>query len=91
MDYWLATTGSKEAPGIDGAIMRREGDTTVIDTIDVPSVDEFIKKIKAGGGKVVRPKTEVPGVGYMAYFKDTEGNTLGIFEALPGSMMTEPK
>jgi len=44
----------------------------------VPSVDEFIKKIENEGGKVLLPKTAVPGVGYYAYFKDTEGNTLGI-------------
>jgi predicted enzyme related to lactoylglutathione lyase len=46
-----------------------------------PDVDESIKKIKSGGGKVLTPKVPIPGVGYMAYFEDTEGNRLGVFHA----------
>jgi len=33
------------------------------------------------GGKVITPKTPVPGVGYFAMYKDTENNTFSIFEA----------
>jgi predicted enzyme related to lactoylglutathione lyase len=47
-------------------------------TIDVPSVDEFAKKVTEQGGKVVVPKMAIPGVGYMAYCMDTEGNVFGI-------------
>ena len=53
----------------------------VTNTIDVLSVDEFIGKIEASGGKILMPKMTVPGVGYMAYFEDTEGNTFGIMQA----------
>jgi hypothetical protein len=49
-------------------------------TIDVASVEEALKQVEAGGGTVVRPRTEIPGMGWFAYFKDTEGNTLGLFE-----------
>jgi predicted enzyme related to lactoylglutathione lyase len=80
MDYWLVTTGTKEIPGIDGAIMPRGQNSCVIDTIDVPSVDEYIDKITANGGSIVQPKTAIPGMGYLAYFRDTEGNTLGIYQ-----------
>jgi len=81
MDYWLVTTGDKSAPGIDGAIMQRsEMASTVVNTIDVPSVDDFIKKVTKNGGKVVTPKTPIPGVGYFAYCKDTEGNMFGILQ-----------
>ena len=51
-----------------------------VNTIAVPSVDEYISRIVAGGGKVVMPKTVVPGVGYMAYCQDTESNTFGIMQ-----------
>lgn len=81
IEYWLVTTGSKEAPGIDGAIMVRGQENCVINTIDVPLVDEFVAKIKAKGGKIVQPKTAIPGVGYFAYFKDTEGNKFGIMQS----------
>ena len=79
--YWLVSTGAKENPGIDGAIMERQENRCVIDTVDVPSVDEFVEKIEASGGKIVVPKTTIPGMGYFAYFRDTEGNQLGIMES----------
>ena len=35
---------------------------------------------KDAGGTVLMEKTAVPGVGYFAYCKDTEGNVFGIIE-----------
>ncbi len=80
-DYWLLMTGPEGEPGIDGGLMKRMSPqaATVI-FIDVPSVDELTKKITEKGGKVVTPKTAIPGVGYSAYCQDTEGNVLGIME-----------
>jgi predicted enzyme related to lactoylglutathione lyase len=81
MDYWLVNTGDDSAPGIHGAIMQRsEMASTVVNSIDVPSVDDFIKKVTKNGGKVITPKTPIPGVGYFAYCKDTEGNMFGILQ-----------
>jgi len=84
IDYWLATTGHSE-PGINGAIMSKETQKATVNTIDVPSVEEFAKKITDAGGKVVTPKTTIPGVGYFAYCLDTEGNVFGIMENDPKS------
>ncbi|MGD2249054.1 MAG: VOC family protein [Candidatus Methanofastidiosia archaeon] len=81
IDYWIITTGPEGEPGIDGGLMKREGSQTgMVNTIGVPSVDEFTEKIEKAGGQVVAPKMAVPGVGYMAYCQDTEGNTFGIME-----------
>ena len=81
MDYWLVTTGDRSTPGIDGAIMQRsEMARTVVNSIDVLSVDDFIRKVTKNGGKVVTPKTPIPGIGYFAYCKDTEGNMFGILQ-----------
>lgn len=79
-DYWMVTTGTGKALGIDGAIMPRAQQKTTVNTIDVPSVDKFTAKIVSAGGKVVAPKMTVSGVGYMAYCKDTEGNVFGLME-----------
>jgi predicted enzyme related to lactoylglutathione lyase len=84
-DYWLVATGERDKPGIDGAIMRRTGKGATWNTIDVPSVDQFTKTIEKLGGKVVQPKTVVPGVGYIAYCEDTEGNVFGIIEQDPNA------
>lgn len=82
-EYRLVTTGPAEQPGINGGITPR-GDmwSHVINTIDVPSVDDYVEKIVASGGTIVMPKMEVPNVGYLAYFKDTEGNIFGIMGPL---------
>lgn len=78
IEYWLAFTGSKDQPGIDGAITRA-GDMvrTTTNTISVPSVDDFMKKVEAGGGKMLTPKNTILGVGFHAYCQDTEGNVFG--------------
>jgi predicted enzyme related to lactoylglutathione lyase len=80
-DYWLVTTGGADQPGIDGGIIaRNDAVAATTNTIDVPSVDEYVDKIVASGGAVVVPKMAVPGVGYLAYCKDTEGNIFGIMQ-----------
>ena len=78
VEYWLVTTGKDDEPGINGAIMRREGGGSVYNTVDVPSVDEFVEE-------VVMPKRAVPGVGYMAYCADTEGNVFGVMQDDPSA------
>ena len=80
-DYWLVTTGEENEPGIDGGIMRRQDPSaSTTNAIDVPSVDDFTTKITENGGKVVMPKMAVPGIGYLAYCQDTEGNTFSIMQ-----------
>lgn len=79
MQYYLADTGAGD--GINGAISpRSELLKTVSNSIEVPSVDAYIKKIEAGGGTIILGKQPVPMVGWMAYFKDTEGNVHGLFQ-----------
>lgn len=80
-DYWLCDTGNASEPGINGAIMRRSSPgLTTVNTIGVPSLDEFILKVEKNGGKALTPKMPVPGVGMFAYCQDTEGNTFGVMQ-----------
>jgi predicted enzyme related to lactoylglutathione lyase len=73
----------KETGAINGGIMQR-GDTIKcpVLTISVQDIDKAIKKIEALGGKIVQGKMEVPNMGVTAYFKDTEGNVLGLWQAM---------
>ena len=81
MEYWMVKTGDSKQPGIDGGLTKRmPGHAGVTNTIDVPSVDEYTKKIQANGGQVIAPKMPIPGVGYFAQCKDTEGNIFGIIQ-----------
>lgn len=81
MDYWLIKTGESGEMGIDGALTpRANAPAPIVNTIGVPSIDEFLAKITAAGGKVLSPKDTIPGVGYFAYCRDTEGNPFGVME-----------
>ncbi|MGH8436705.1 MAG: VOC family protein [Pseudomonas sp.] len=48
--------------------------------VDVPSIDDAIRKVQAAGGKVVTPNTPIPGMGAYARVSDTEGNVIGLFQ-----------
>jgi predicted enzyme related to lactoylglutathione lyase len=58
-----------------------EPTTTTVNTIDVPSLDEYLNRVTENGGKVLMPKNTIRGVGYFAYCRDTEGNTFGVLQS----------
>jgi predicted enzyme related to lactoylglutathione lyase len=80
--YWYITTGTEDDPGIPGGLISRfdEPIPTVNTIIEVSSLDRFAKKITQEGGKVLAPKTSIPGEGYVQYCHDLEGNLFGIME-----------
>ena len=80
IDYWLIMTGEEGEPGIDGGLGRKSDGLENANTIDVPDIDAAIAAITESGGKIVSPKSAVPGVGWMAYCQDTEGNTFGAMQ-----------
>jgi predicted enzyme related to lactoylglutathione lyase len=81
-DYWLVMTGEEGTPGINGGLLKRQHpDQPPVNTIDVESVDDFLKKVTDNGGEIAVPKMPVPGVGWLAYCKDTEGNIFGIMQS----------
>lgn len=88
--YWgvlTAPEGSKE-PGINGGMLIRRGPapnggeqvTSFVCTIGVSSVDEYVNKIESAGGKNVVPKMAIPGLAWLSYCTDIEGNIFGIYE-----------
>jgi hypothetical protein len=85
-EYWLVKTGEKDQPGIDGGMMKRmDPNTSVYNTIDVTDLDAQIEKVRKAGGEIVMNKHAIPGVGWIAYFKDTEGNISGMFTGDPNA------
>ena len=84
MEYWLVMTGSEDDPGIDGGLAKRTDPEVGVEiTVDVADLDQAIAGVESHGGEVIRPKGAVPGVGWLAYIKDTEGNILGMMESDP--------
>ena len=93
MDYWAVTTGPAGTPGIDGGLLPRRGENpsmggdhsivSYVCTVDVPKVDDSVAQLGTLGGVVVVPKMAIPGVGWLAYAKDPEGNIFGMMENDP--------
>jgi uncharacterized protein len=72
-----------ESGAINGGLMQRSPHTPApVITIGVDAIDDALKKIEAGGGSVVQPRTEIPDMGAFAYFKDSEGNVVGLWETI---------
>lgn len=71
----------KEPGGINGGLYKRSQSnepTTIV--IEVPSIDQYLEKVKKAGGKVVLEKQPVSNFGSFARIKDTEGNLVGLWE-----------
>ena len=86
IEYWLVTTGDSAAPGINGGLVARQHkEQSTVNTVDVPSVDDFVAKVQQNGGVVVVPKMPIPGVGWLAYCQDPEGNIFGIMQSDPAA------
>ncbi len=89
MDYWLVMTGPKDQPGIDGGLVPRQGEIdgqaviAYVCTIDVPDIDATVSTVEKNGGTIAVPKMAVPTVGWLVYFKDTEGNIFGAMQTDP--------
>ena len=89
MRYTIAGTvpvGDDQLPtergAINGGLMERSTETpTPVITIGVDDIDVALKAVEANGGSVITPKTPIPEMGAFAYFTDSEGNVMGLFES----------
>lgn len=87
MQYWIIDNG--DGPGINGGLMQRHGPkpepgasvTSHVTVIDVPSVDDYMKRALGAGAKEALPKMSIPGIGYAAYILDPDNNIVGIYQA----------
>lgn len=85
VDYRLVTTGADE-PGIDGALVERRGGIdgqaviAYVCTAQVDDLGDTERRVREAGGEIALPRDEVPGVGHLEYFKDTEGNIFGALQ-----------
>ncbi len=89
MDYTMVACGPGSAQGgpptepgyINGGMAPREqpgrGPTVVI---DVDDIDQTLAEVEAKGGSTVLARTAVGEMGFSAYFTDTEGNVIGLWQ-----------
>lgn len=74
---------TKTLPG--GMLKRQSPEQTITNYISVDSIETTCQELQELGGKVLMPKQEVKGAGFMAVCMDTENNAFGLWENLPPS------
>lgn len=91
MPYFGATTGEEGTPGINGAIMARQGSGAgpgaavngAVLTVGCEDYDTVHQAILAAGGQVAVPKGALPGMAWQGYYLDSEGNVFGLHQPDP--------
>jgi predicted enzyme related to lactoylglutathione lyase len=79
--YWLVRAGEDEEPGANGALVGREElHRNPVLIAGVADIDDVLSRVHKCGGEVVQGKLPVPGMGWSAYIRDPEGNTVGFFQ-----------
>ena len=88
VEYW--TTAAGEGDGIGGALTKRTDDSpALMFYIEVDDIDRALAAIEAAGGTRITERMPIPTVGWSAFFQDTEGNRVGIFQPDPSVPMPE--
>jgi predicted enzyme related to lactoylglutathione lyase len=90
MEYWVVYAGEEGEKGVNGGLLKSPCPTPVADfaavnafvcTMYAPkSLEESTEKILASGGTIAVPKMAIPGMAWLTYFKDPEGNIFGVIQ-----------
>ena len=90
-DFYLIVTGPDRDPGLKhGLIAKRSGPATQGPlnsfrcTISVHSITESMAAVEAAGGKLRSPIIDIPNVGKVVEFADTEDNVACVLQYVPG-------
>jgi len=81
MDYQDVNTGDpKEGSMSMGGMYRRQMGEGIMNYVVVDDIDKVLARVEKLGGKIIRPKWEIPSVGTVAIIADSEGNGIGIWK-----------
>lgn len=84
--FALIDTGAGVDAGLRGAVQQRRELIPGVRTIgfecsiSVPDVDAAQASVIANGGQIIMPKTVIPTVGQLFFFRDPEGNAVGVMQ-----------
>jgi predicted enzyme related to lactoylglutathione lyase len=90
MSYHMVTTTPvsedfrpKETGAINGGMFERD-DTlrSPVLVVNVKEIKAAVDRIKGAGGTILKEPYQVGNMGIVAYFKDPEGNVLGVWQDL---------
>ncbi len=87
IEYWTIETVPVDKkmeparPGVNGGLFKKEHpENKPVNYISVESIDKYIDKVKALGGRILQQKQEVPGVGWVAIALDPEHNQIAMLQ-----------
>jgi predicted enzyme related to lactoylglutathione lyase len=88
MDYTIVSTGPAGDDGmpgepgyIGGGMFQRAAPVaTPVIVMAVDDIDATLAEVGAHGGAIVRPREPVGDMGFAAYFTDSEGNLMGLWQ-----------
>lgn len=88
MQYNLVSTGPTGEDGgptepgyIGGGMLARQDPVqTPVITLAVDDIDATLQQVERHGGTTLMPKQPVGDMGFAAYFRDCEGNTMGLWQ-----------
>jgi predicted enzyme related to lactoylglutathione lyase len=91
--YWTIETGEATAPGINGGLLQRRGSRPAegqavncyVCTVEVENVDAKVEEAASEGGSIAVAKAPIPGIGWLAYIKDPDGNLVGLLQSDPAA------
>ena len=79
--YGISTTDETGKESIGGGMgLRGDPSQRIVNYFGVPSIDVCTKKVEQLCGKIIMPKTKIPGYGFLAICLDTENNVFGLWE-----------
>jgi hypothetical protein len=71
----------KEPGAINGGMVKRSDPVNdPVIYIRVDDIDHAAANIEKNGGEIINPKSPVGNFGFAAYFRDTEGNVVGLWQ-----------
>ena len=94
VDYWPLTTGEEPGTrvGAEGAMVpRSQAPEGVLVYVGVDDIDAALGRMKDAGGSVVADKTPIPGIGWSAHVRDSEGNLIGMFQSDENAPSATPR
>ncbi len=84
MNYATFDTGEGVGGGLN-PVQEGYPAGTVAVYVQSDDIEATLEKAEALGGKTIVPKSEIPGVGWFAFFADPTGNQIGLLTTLPES------
>jgi predicted enzyme related to lactoylglutathione lyase len=82
LNYTTFSTGNSTGGGFNPVTDTNPAGTVLV-YVSTEDIDATLAQVGELGGEVAVPKSEVPGFGWFAFFKDITGNMIGLWTDFP--------